>query len=122
MAFSRPFGDGSVPLPARRRCSSAGEHHSPRTHVGWHAGGGSCLTSDTRLVMDRSCYVVISGAGKSFLLPASPKEFDTTTDLPRAGQGTFNVDQAFRQNTDRDKKRNPELSVLRVVGFAFYTD
>jgi len=24
MAFFRPFGDGSVPIPARRRCPSAG--------------------------------------------------------------------------------------------------
>ena len=52
-----------------------------------------------RIVMDRSCYVVIAGAGESFLPQASLTEFDAPPDQSRARRGIVDVDQTFMQNT-----------------------
>jgi hypothetical protein len=42
----------------------SGEHHSPRNHIGWRAGGGSCLTSDTRRHLAQRD---VAGLGSNFL-------------------------------------------------------
>ena len=85
MTFSRPFGDGSVHIPARRRCASAGEHYSSLNHVGWRAGGGSCLTSDTRRHLAQRDVAGLSRANMSrpasSLLLQKPPYRDLSTTL-----------------------------------------